>query len=207
MNMKKFAFSLMALALAGSMLFTSCHKDDDDDDDSSISELSATVNDGKFSTSTAAFYSSSSSANTGTSKITDILGASDGKTTIAGTKDGKQLAITIKGTTSGTYTLDVSANTTVNNALIQILSGGSVTDVISNAADVSTGAMIIYRTSNESEGGSTYYFSTKASVTFNLLTVYATGTFTAEMTNSQKDTFTISDGTFKVFGKPVTSAK
>ncbi len=194
----------MALALAGAMVFSSCHKDDDDDDNSSISQLSATVNENSFKTSLAAFYSSSSS---GTTKLSQIFSSTSGATTIAGTQDGKQLAITINGTTSGTYNLSVSADNTINNTLINILSGESVTDAISDAVNVKTDAMVIYRATGETEGGNTYYFSTEATVNFNVFVAYATGTFTATMRNKAGDSFSISDGEFKVFGKPVTSSK
>ena len=73
--------------------------------------------------------------------------------------------------------------------------------MVSNA--VKTDAMIIYRSAGEAEGGSTYYFSTEASVTVNFdLVVYSTGTFTATMRNTSGDTFKITDGKFQVFGKP-----
>lgn len=206
--MKKISFCLMALALAASTMFTSCG--DDDDDDNQISTMSASVNGGnKFSTSLAAFYSSTGGAtNTGTSKLADIFGSStSGSTTIAGTAkvgdSNKQLAINIKGTTSGTYKLSVASNESINNALIDLLSGKTIKETISDA--VNTDAMIIYRSSSESEGGSTYYFSTEATVTFNLLAVYATGNFTASMRNASGDTFQITDGKFQVFGKPVIS--
>jgi hypothetical protein len=204
--MKKLLFSLTALALCA-MMFTSCKKDknDDDKEESKISTLSATVNDGSFSTSAAAFYSSSSSE-AGTSKLPQILGSTSGSTTIAGTANGKQLAITIKGTTSGTYNLNVSADASINNTLIKILSGESVTDIIKDAVNVETDAMIIYRTAGATEGSNDYWFSTKASVTFdNSLVLYATGNFTATMRNKNNDTFEITDGKYKVFGKPVTS--
>lgn len=204
--MKKLTLGFMAFALAAATLFSTSCKDDDDEEDSKISELSASVKDGKFSTSTAGFYSSKSSSEAGTSKLANIFGSSEnGTTTIMGTKDGKQLAINIKGTTSGTYDLSIAKNTNVNQALIDLLSGKDYKDIIADAVDVETDAMIIYRASGESEGGATYYFSTEASVTFNLLAVYATGTFTATMRNQAGDTFTISDGSFKVFGKPVTA--
>ncbi|MBQ3656046.1 MAG: hypothetical protein II956_04250 [Bacteroidales bacterium] len=201
--MKKVLFSLTALALCA-MMFTSCKKDKDNDDkeESKISELSATVNDGSFKTSTAAFLSSSSADNTGTSKLSQIFSSTEGSTTIAGTEKGKQLAITIKGTTTGTYNLSVGANTTVNKALIELLSGGTIQDVIKDAIDVETNAMIIYRTVGQTEGSNDYWFSTKASVSFdNSLVLYATGTFTADMRNKSGDTFSITDGKFKVFGK------
>ena len=201
--MKKFTFCLLALVMAASTMFTSCG----DDDDNQISTLSATVNDGKFSTSLAAFYSSTGgSTNTGTNKLADIFGSStSGSTTIAGTAkvgdSNKQLAINIKGTTSGTYKLSVASNESVNKAIIDLLSGKTIKETISDA--VNTDAMIIYRSSSESEGGSTYYFSTEATVTFNLLAVYATGDFSATMRNAAGDTFSITDGKFQVFGKPV----
>jgi hypothetical protein len=202
--MKKLLFSLMALALCA-MMFTSCKKDKDEDEDkeeSKVSELSATVKDGVFKTSAAAFLSSSSADNTGTSKLSQIFSSMDGSTTIAGTEKGKQLAITIKGTTSGTYNLSVGANTSVNKALIELLSGGTIQDVIKDAVNVETKAMIIYRTVGQTEGSNDYWFSTKASVTFdNSLVLYATGTFTADMRNKAGDSFAITDGKFKVFGK------
>lgn len=200
--MKKILFSLTALALCA-MMFTSCKKDkDNDNEESKVSELSATVKDGVFKTSAAAFLSSSSADNTGTSKLSQIFSSTDGSTTIAGTEKGKQLAITIKGTTSGTYNLSVGANTSVNKALIELLSGGTIQDVIKDAVNVETNAMIIYRTVGQTEGSNDYWFSTKASVTFdNSLVLYATGTFTADMRNKAGDSFAITDGKFKVFGK------
>ena len=195
----------MLFALAAATMFSSCKKDDDEED-SKISELSASVKGGKFSTSAAGFYSSKSSSDAGTSKLANIFGSStNGSTTIMGTKDGKQLAINIKGTTSGTYDLSIAKNTNVNQALIDLLSGKDYKDIIADAVDVETDAMIIYRATGESEGGDTYYFSTEASVTFNLLAVYATGSFTATMRNQAGDVFNITDGSFKVFGKPVTA--
>ena len=200
--MKKLTLGFMLFALAAATMFTSCKKDDDGE--SKISSLSATMRDGKFSTSAAAFYSSKSSENTGTSKLGEIFSSEDGSTTIAGTANGKQLAITIKGTESGTYELNVSANNAVNNALINLLSGKTIEESIKGAVDVKTDAMVIYRATGETEGGSTYWFSTKASVTFNLLSIYATGNFSATMRNQGGDTFEFTDGSFKVFGKPVT---
>lgn len=204
--MKKILFSLTALALCA-MMFTSCKKDkNDDDEDSKVSELSATLKDSKFSTSAAGFYSSKSSSNTGTSVLSNIFGNAGGtSTTIMGTKDGKQLAITIKGSTSGNYKLSVAKNTSATQALIDLLSGATVKDIISDAVDVQTDAMIIYRSAGETEGGSTYYFSTEASVDVTFLAIYATGNFSATMMNKAGDKFTFSDGSFKVFGVPVTS--
>ena len=211
--MKKLTLGFMAFALSVATMFSSCHKDDDDDDDNNestvsdnnenkISELSATVNDGVFKTSAAAFLSSNSADNTGTSKLSQIFSSTSGSTTIAGTEKGKQLAITIKGTTTGTYNLSVGSNSTVNQALIDLLSGGTIQDVIKDAVNVETNAMVIYRAVGQTEGGNDYWFSTKASVTFdNSLVLYATGTFTASMMNKAKDTFEITDGKFKVFGK------
>ena len=61
--------------------------------------------------------------------------------------------------------------------------------------------MVIYRANGETEGGSTYYFSTNAEVTFdNSFIYYATGTFKAKMRNKAGDTFEINDGNYKVFG-------
>lgn len=206
--MKKLTFCLMALAMAASTMFTSCGDDDDDDDNNApvkIMDLSASVKDGSFSTSAAGFYQSSSKAdNTGTSVLAKIFTSNangDGTTTIAGTAKGKQLAINVNGTKSGTYQLSVASDQTINNALIDLLSGKSAKEVVSNA--VKTDAMIIYRSAGEAEGGSTYYFSTEASVTVNFdLVVYSTGTFTATMRNTSGDTFKITDGKFQVFGKP-----
>lgn len=194
----------MALAMAASTTFTACGSDDDDDEDTGnkVNTLSASVNDGTFSTSAAGFYQSAKgSTNTGTSVLSNIFSSSEGHTTIAGTEKGKQLAININGTHSGTYELSVASDQTINNALIELLSGGTVKDIISNS--VKTDAMIIYRASNASEGDATYYFSTEARVVFNQdLVVYSTGTFTAKMRNKAGDTFNITDGSFKVFGKP-----
>lgn len=213
--MKKITFCLMAFAVALATMFTSCGKDDDDnnDDDNKISTLSASCKGESFSTSLAAFYSSTSgSTNTGTNKLSDIFGSSTaGSTTIAGTaKVGtsqRQLAINIKGVTSGTYELSVATDNAINNALIDLLSGKTVKETISDAASnvIKTDAMIIYRTPGEAEGGATYYFSTKAKVTFNLLAIYADGNFSATMRNAKGDTFEITDGKFKVFGKPAVS--
>jgi hypothetical protein len=197
----------MALAMAASTMFTSCGDDDDDDNNNAlekINSLSASVKDGSFSTSAAGFYQAASKqTETGTSKLSDFFGGStEGSTTIAGTAKGKQLAINIKGTTSGTYELNLGAsNDAVASAIISVLGGGSVKDAIQNA--VKTDAMIIYRASNEEEGGATYYMSTSATVVVNFdLYVYSTGTFSATMMNKEKDTFTITDGKFQVFGKP-----
>ena len=205
--MKKLTFCLMALAMAASTMFTSCGDDDDDDDNTpvKIMDLSATCGSDAFSTSAAGFYQSSTKAdNTGTSVLAKIFTTNangDGTTTIAGTAKGKQLAINVNGTKSGTYQLSVASDQTINNALIDLLSGKSAKEVVSNA--VKTDAMIIYRSAGEAEGGSTYYFSTEASVTVNFdLVVYSTGTFTATMRNTSGDTFKITDGKFQVFGKP-----
>jgi hypothetical protein len=206
--MKKLTFCLMALAMAASTMFTSCGDDDDDDDNNGgvlekLNTLSATVKDGSFSTSAAGFYQAASKTETGTSKLSDFFGGStEGSTTIAGTEKGKQLAINIKGKTSGTYELSLgTSDDAVANAIITVLGGGSVKDAIQNA--VKTDAMIIYRTSGDEEGAATYYMSTKATVTVNFdLLVYSTGTFSATMMNKAKDTFTITDGKFQVFGKP-----
>ena len=122
-------------------------------------------------------------------------------TTIAGTAKGKQLAINVNGTKTGTYQLSVASNQTINNALIDLLSGKSAKEIVADA--VKTDAMIIYRSTGEAEGGATYYFSTEATVTVNFdLVLYSTGTFSAKMMNKSGDTFTISNGSFKVFGKP-----
>lgn len=204
--MKKLTYAFMACVLAASTLFSSCHKDDDGDEESDLSVLKATVVDGEFSTSLAAFYSSKSSENTGTTKLGEIFSSTDGSTTIAGTANGMQLAITIKGTTAGTYKLSLNGKEAVTNTLINLLSGKSVTESIKDAVDVQTDAMIIYRKSGEVEGGSNYWFSTEATVTFdNTFVLYATGTFSANMTNKAGDTFTLSNGSYKVFGKPVTN--
>jgi len=207
--MKKFFFSLMALALCA-VTFVSCGKDDDDDDNKSqISSLSATINGETFETSLAAFYSSKSKDDAGTSTISSLFGSENGGTTIAGTAKGSQLAITVKGTTTGTYNLDVASSSNATNLLIDLLSGKTVKESLSDAADrIETNAMIIYRKSGADENSTDYYFSTKCSVSLNLdFIIYGTGTFTATMTNKSGDTFTITDGKFKVFGKPVTSAK
>ncbi|MBQ3690844.1 MAG: hypothetical protein II937_13430 [Bacteroidales bacterium] len=203
--MKKILFSLMAFALCA-MMFTSCKKDKDndgDDDSNKVSNLSATLNDGKFSTSIAGFYSSKNSEQSGTTKLNQIFSSEEGSTTIAGTSNNKQLAITIKGTTSGSYDLNVSTNNAINNALINLLSGKTIQESIKDAVDIETEAMIIYRTVGEAEGGSTYYFSTEAHVDITIALIYSTGTFSATMMNKAGDKFTITDGSFKVFGKPV----
>ncbi|MBO7464042.1 MAG: hypothetical protein J6T96_15760 [Bacteroidales bacterium] len=208
--MKKLTFCLMALAMAASTVFTSCGDDDDDDNNNPINSLSASVKDGAFSTSAAAFYQSAKNANnTGANEsvFKNIFGSdnSTATTTIAGLEKGKQLAINVKGTTSGTYRLSVSTDNAINNALIDLLSGKTVKETISDAASnvVKTDAMIIYRSAGEAEGGATYYFSTEATVNVNFdLAVYSTGTFTATMRNTAGDTFQITDGKFSVFGKP-----
>lgn len=201
--MKKLTLGFMLFALAAATMFSSCKKDDDGDDDSKLSNLSATIKGSKFSTATAAFYSSKNADNSGTSKLGQIFSSEEGSTTIAGTENGKQLCITIKGTAKGTYNLNVSADNAVNNTLIAILSGETVQDAIKDAVNIETDAMIIYRAVGQTEGGTDYWFSTKASVNFdNSLVAYATGSFTATLTNKAKDTFEITDGSFKVFGKP-----
>ena len=204
--MKKISFCLMALAMAASTMFTSCGDDDEEDNTPvKIMDLSATCGSEEFSTSAAGFYQSSKKADeTGTSVLSQIFTSNsngDGSTTIAGTAKGKQLAINVNGTKTGTYQLSVASNQTINNALIDLLSGKSAKEIVSNA--VKTDAMIIYRSTGEAEGGATYYFSTEATVTVNFdLVLYSTGTFSAKMMNKSGDTFTISNGSFKVFGKP-----
>ena len=204
--MKKLTFCLMALAMVASTMFTSCGDDDEEDNNPvKIMDLSATCGSEEFSTSAAGFYQSSKKADeTGTSVLSQIFTSNsngDGSTTIAGTAKGKQLAINVNGTKTGTYQLSVASNQTINNALIDLLSGKSAKEIVSNA--VKTDAMIIYRSTGESEGGATYYFSTEATVTVNFdLVLYSTGTFSAKMMNKSGDTFTISNGSFKVFGKP-----
>jgi hypothetical protein len=205
--MKKLTFCLMALAMAASTMFTSCGDDDDDDDNTpvKIMDLSASCGSESFSTSAAGFYQSSKKSDeTGTSVLSQIFTSNangDGTTTIAGTAKGKQLAINVNGTKTGTYQLSVASDQTINNALIDLLSGKSAKEIVSNA--VKTDAMIIYRSTGEAEGGATYYFSTEASVNVNFdLVLYSTGTFTATMMNKSGDTFKITDGSFKVFGKP-----
>ncbi len=205
--MKKLTFCLMALAMAASTMFTSCGDDDDDDDNTpvKIMDLSASCGSESFSTSAAGFYQSSKKSDeTGTSVLSQIFTSNangDGSTTIAGTAKGKQLAINVNGTKTGTYQLSVASDQTINNALIDLLSGKSAKEIVSNA--VKTDAMIIYRSTGEAEGGATYYFSTEATVTVNFdLVLYSTGTFSAKMMNKSGDTFTISNGSFKVFGKP-----
>ena len=204
--MKKISFCLMALAMAASTMFTSCGDDDEEDNTPvKIMDLSATCGSEEFSTSAAGFYQSSKKADeTGTSVLSQIFTSNsngDGSTTIAGTAKGKQLAINVNGTKTGTYQLSVASDQTINNALIDLLSGKSAKEIVSNA--VKTDAMIIYRSTGEAEGGATYYFSTEATVTVNFdLVLYSTGTFSAKMMNKSGDTFTISNGSFKVFGKP-----
>ncbi len=204
--MKKLTFCLMALAMAASTMFTSCGDDDEEDNNPvKIMDLSATCGSEEFSTSAAGFYQSSKKADeTGTSVLSQIFTSNsngDGSTTIAGTAKGKQLAINVNGTKTGTYQLSVASDQTINNALIDLLSGKSAKEIVSNA--VKTDAMIIYRSTGEAEGGATYYFSTEATVTVNFdLVLYSTGTFSAKMMNKSGDTFTISNGSFKVFGKP-----
>lgn len=199
--MKKFTLGLMLFALAATTMFTSCKKDKNDDDESKVHNLSATLNGEKFSTSAASFYGSKSSES-GTSKLGQIFSSEEGTTTIAGTANGKQLCITIKGTTSGTYDLSVSANNVVTNALINLLSGKSAEQSIKDAVDVTTEAMIIYRATGQTEGGSDYWFSTEAHVDFQILAVYSQGSFSATMQNKAGDKFSFSDGSFKLFGKP-----
>ena len=204
--MKKLTFCLMALAMVASTMFTSCGDDDEEDNSPvKIMDLSATCGSEEFSTSAAGFYQSSKKADeTGTSVLSQIFTSNsngDGSTTIAGTAKGKQLAINVNGTKTGTYQLSVASDQTINNALIDLLSGKSAKEIVSNA--VKTDAMIIYRSTGEAEGGATYYFSTEATVSVNFdLVLYSTGTFTAKMMNKAGDTFTINDGNFKVFGKP-----
>lgn len=204
--MKKISFCLMALAMAASTMFTSCGDDDEEDNTPvKIMDLSATCGSEEFSTSAAGFYQSSKKADeTGTSVLSQIFTSNsngDGSTTIAGTAKGKQLAINVNGTKTGTYQLSVASNQTINNALIDLLSGKSAKEIVADA--VKTDAMIIYRSTGEAEGGATYYFSTEATVTVNFdLVLYSTGTFSAKMMNKSGDTFTISNGSFKVFGKP-----
>jgi hypothetical protein len=214
--MKKISFCLMALALAASTMFTSCGDDDDDNDDKNfleqINSINASVKDGaQFSTSTAAFYQAASNMEeTGTSKLSDFFsGSINGATTIIGTSNGKQVAINIKGTTTDTYELNLGLNddVAIANAIVTVLGGGSVKDAIQNA--VKTDALIIYRASGDDEKSSTYYMSSKATVTANFdLLVYSSGTFSATMVNPSKDTFQMT-GQFKVFGKPTvkTSSK
>ena len=204
--MKKISFCLMALAMAASTMFTSCGDDDEEDNTPvKIMDLSATCGSEEFSTSAAGFYQSSKKADeTGTSVLSQIFTSNsngDGSTTIAGTAKGKQLAINVNGTKTGTYQHSVASNQTINNALIDLLSGKSAKEIVADA--VKTDAMIIYRSTGEAEGGATYYFSTEATVTVNFdLVLYSTGTFSAKMMNKSGDTFTISNGSFKVFGKP-----
>ncbi|MBR4215953.1 MAG: hypothetical protein IKR94_11635 [Bacteroidales bacterium] len=199
--MKKLTLGFMLFALAAATMFSSCKKDDDDDDNedigSKVSTLSASWNGGSFSSSLAGFKTNSPS-DAGSTKL---FSASDGTTTILATEKGKQLAVTIKGTTTGTYKLEVSAENAVTNALISILSGEDVESAVKNSVSAQTEAMVIYRATGESEGGSTYYFSTSAEVKFDkTLVVYATGDFKATMRNKAGDTFEIQDGKFKIFG-------
>jgi len=199
--MKKLTFCLMALAMAASTVFTSCG--DDDDDDNPVNSLAASCGSESFSTSLAGFYQSAKSSDkTGTSVLSNIFTkeSSTGTTTIAGTEKGKQLAININGTTSGTYQLDVASDQTINNALIDLLSGKTAKEIVADA--IKTDAMIIYRSTGDKEGDATYYFSTKASVnvTFNF-GVYSTGSFSATMRNKEGKTFELS-GSFNVFGWP-----
>lgn len=220
--MKKFVFSLMAFALCASTLFTSCHKDDDDDDDGgiSISSFKCNTKDGEFNTAIAGFYQSvkdNSSAASGTSKLSQLFGQDGAKksTTIAATKDNKQVLITIKGIESGTYKLgaEISKPTTndINQMLIDLLSGGTVKDIAGDyAEDLKDGfhneALVIYRSTNSEEGNADYWFSTKAEVNFNVIVAYSTGSFTASMMNGSKDTFEMK-GEFNVIGKPVLQAQ
>ncbi|MBO4372303.1 MAG: hypothetical protein J5826_05165 [Bacteroidales bacterium] len=196
--MKKLTLGFMLFALAAATMFSSCKKDKDNDE---VHYLSATLNGEKFSTSAASFYGSKSSES-GTSKLGEIFSSEEGTTTIAGTANGKQLCITLKGTQSGSYDLSVSANNVVTNALINLLSGKTAEESIKDAVDVTTEAMIIYRATGQTEGGSDYWFSTEAHVDFQILAVYSQGTFSATMQNKAGDKFTFSDGSFKLFGKP-----
>ena len=202
--MKKFTFCLMALAMAASTMFSSCNKDDDDNNDTPINSLSANCGSETFSTSMAGFYQSANSSDkTGTSVLSNIFTkkSSTGTTTIAGTEKGKQLAININGTTSGTYQLSVASDQTINNALIDLLSGKTAKEIVADA--VKTDVLIIYRSTGDKEGDATYYFSTEATVTVTYnFGVYSTGSFTAKMRNKEGKTFDLS-GSFNVFGKPV----
>lgn len=204
--MKKFTFCLMALAMAASTMFSSCNKDDDDNNDTPINSLSANCGSETFSTSMAGFYQSANSSDkTGTSVLSNIFTkkSSTGTTTIAGTEKGKQLAININGTTSGTYQLSVASDQTINNALIDLLSGKTAKEIVADA--VKTDVLIIYRSTGDKEGDATYYFSTEATVTVTYnFGVYSTGSFTAKMRNKEGKTFDLS-GSFNVFGKPVAS--
>ena len=160
------------------------------------SNLSATVNDGLFRSITVSCYSYSNSEISGVTNLSTIFGTTDGLTTISGTYNNKQLIITIKGTETGTYKLDISNNIT----LISILCGESVTEVTDDAVSIENNAMIIYRTSYKTEGNSDYWFSTKASITIDLSqSLYATGNFTAKIRNKYGDTFEITDGKFNAF--------
>ena len=119
--MKKISFCLMALAMAASTMFTSCGDDDEEDNTPvKIMDLSATCGSEEFSTSAAGFYQSSKKADeTGTSVLSQIFTSNsngDGSTTIAGTAKGKQLAINVNGTKTGTYQHSVASNQTINNA-------------------------------------------------------------------------------------------
>lgn len=167
-----------------------------------ISQFSATVNDGKFSTKTAGFWSSKSSDNTGTRYLEKIFGTLDGATTIMGTGYGKQMSISIKGTTSGTYEQRYNVENDIFNSVVAILSGEGQEVTLTDSEKKEISALIIYRATGAVEGDNDYWFSTQANVTFdNSLNIYAQGTFVATMRNKAGDSFTITDGSFKVFGK------
>lgn len=217
--MKKITLSFMLFVLAAATMFTSCKKDKDGDDNwyGIKATFSGSVSD-NFNATAAGFKQSASESGTSASALKSILGTSDGNTIIYGTKDKNQLLITLKGTTSGTYTLNTSikgvSNATVTNAIISLLSGEGVAETVKDVAtdaadDIATDALIIYKANDATEGSNGYWFSTSATVTITTLSFYSTGSFSATMMNSNKDTFTITDGTFSVAGLPAktTSSK
>lgn len=170
----------------------------------SLSQLSATVNNGKFTTTTCGFWASKSTDHRGTKYLENIFGTLDGATTIVGIESGKQMSISIKGTTNGTYNQNYSADNDILNSIIALLSGESVETIITESANIENEALIIYKPKESTEGDNDYWFSTQASVEYNLISTgvlgFGTGSFTATMRNKAGDTFEITDGQYKALG-------
>lgn len=196
--MKKFVFCLMALALCA-LTFVSCNKDDDDDNNSTpVANITANGGFNFSATALSKATSASESADvTGLkNKISDIFKSNSDRITIYGVNTSKQfMSITVNATKgqTGTYTEGLNAT----ELLINYLQGGSIADALKGSID----ALIIYKASPEAdENSASFWFSTNATVTItnnlNLGAItYMTGTFSATMMNTAKETRTI-NGTF-----------
>lgn len=196
--MKKIVFCLMALALCATV-FMSCNKDDNEP--SFIASMTCNIQNGTFNGT--AIAKSTNGSNDGSestgSKINIFnLLKGDAKTTVYGIDASTKafMSVTFKGGKGTVGQFQGSINAT--EALIQYLQGGSIQDVLRGAVD----SFIIYKASASTENTDSkgFWFSTSATVDITTNSGFITGTFTANMMNSAKDSFTITNGKISCLG-------